>query len=265
MRVRDDNSDHTLTADLTNLKDVTRVVRIVSPDVVLSCAGVVANDETAQLNTVFTENILEAVHVTGARARVIICGSAGVYGRVNEEDLPVSEETELGADSGYGLSKLQEEERARELAATYSIPLVVARIFNPVGAGMHPRLLLPQLIGQIQDILSDNRQAVEIGRLDACRDYVSVKDVATALALLASSRPKYDTYNIGSGQRTSNQQLVQLVVEALAPGQDITVNELSEAAEPLVACQADIRRMKDEFGWGPSQTLEDTIKEIVYA
>ena len=69
-------------------------------------------------------------------------GSAGQYGLVDAEHLPVTEDAPLAATSGYGVSKIEEVEFAKDFAAEHDIDVVEARIFNPVGPGMHERFIV---------------------------------------------------------------------------------------------------------------------------
>lgn len=55
------------------------------------------------MNVVFSENIVEAAHgLSTVIPKVIICGSAGTYGFVRPEEIPVSEDTPQRAEQGYG-------------------------------------------------------------------------------------------------------------------------------------------------------------------
>jgi nucleoside-diphosphate-sugar epimerase len=253
--------DHQL--DLTQLARVRETLARLTPEVIINCAGVVTNDANAKLNELFTSNILRAVDDIGLNmTRVVIMGSASEYGEVKPNELPVAEDTPLRATSLYGISKLSETTFARTFAIEHNIPLVVARIFNPVGLRMPPRLLIPTLQRQAQEIKSGKRFNLEVSRLDSERDYIDVRDVATAIRMILLSTPSYDTYNVGSGKATSTSQLVSMVLRSAGLDATTHVTETRAEKEPTVASRADISRIQSDLGWAPGYSLLEIIKEI---
>lgn len=256
----------TLTVDLLDRNTVITSLRETRPDVVINCAGIVSNTDNVEHNSTFTNNILDAIHELDIPVkRVIILGSAGEYGRVDYDNIPVDEDTPLNAESGYGFSKLVEERNAQRLAKKYNITLIVARIFNPIGTGMHPRFLIPQIIEQVHDLQAGNRETLEVSRLDARRDYIAVQDVAAAIKMLAIGTPGYSVYNIGSGVATSNRMLIDSIISSMALNSSPEVIELSSQPESVVAYQANITRIRTELGWKPICTVDQVIKEIIDA
>jgi nucleoside-diphosphate-sugar epimerase len=227
---------------------------------------VVDNSEKAQANPILTSNLLEEILASGITPkRIVISGSAAEYGLVDKENLPVREDAPLNANGGYGLSKKQEVALALEFSQKHNLPVAIARIFNPIGAGMHPKFLVPKLVEQVKAVGAGSRDSIEVNRFDAERDYLNIKDVAAAIAMLVENDPKEQVYNIGSGQATSTGELVELILEEAKPPSRPRLVEASDTPEPLVAVQADISKLHDEFGWSPKYSLQQTIKEIVDA
>lgn len=261
-----DVSKLSLRVDLTNRKSIDDAVELVSPDVVINCAGIVDANQNVDLNVVFTTNILQAIAAWGKTPRrIIILGSAGEYGAVKAEDFPVKEDAPLNATSPYGVSKRNEVATALQLANSLNLPVTIARLFNPLGAGMPPRMLPPRLLGQMREIASGKRDAIEIGRLDAVRDYVDLRDVALAIRAIVEGEPKHSIYNIGSGRKASNGELLDLLLNnSKILSSTPRIIETSTEPEPSVASQADISRLVSDFGWHPMYTLEETVREILH-
>jgi nucleoside-diphosphate-sugar epimerase len=255
-----------LFVDLLDLESITKVIKQSEPETVINCAGVVDNSEAASQNPIFTKNLLNQIVLSSLKPkRVIISGSAAEYGIVDPSNIPVAETAPLNATSGYGLSKLQEEEAALEIGENSGIDVVVARIFNPIGAGMHPRFLIPKLISQLDEYNQGERNSIEVSRLDSKRDYVNIKDISAAIKCLVENNPKERVYNIGSGNSTSNAELIDLVIKLSNATKRPKIIETATEPESLVAIQADITRLSDEFGWTPIHGIEETIKEIIHA
>lgn len=243
---------------------IAQAIEATSPDVIVNCAGIVDASQDVTMNTTFTTNILEAaIESKKIFRKIVVLGSAGEYGQMESGDLPVRETHPLNATSAYGLSKIKETEVALRYRTEYSLPIVVARIFNPIGAGMNPKFLIIRILQQIEDINRGLSRNIQISRLDATRDYISIRDVVGALRLLIENECKHDIYNIGSGVETSNQELIDLLVKHSKMIGRPQIVELSGEKEPGVASQADISRLREEFGWSPKQSLESSVKEII--
>lgn len=252
-----------------NLLDYDNILHLLTklkPEVIINCAGIVENSERAKLNIEYTKNLLNAIVESKVTfKRIIISGSAAEYGYVDKKDIPVNENTPLNANTGYGLSKKNEELAAIEISIKNKLPVTIARIFNPIGIGMHNRFLIPSLLKQIKDIKEGKRKTIEVSRLDALRDYINVKDIASAFRVLVENETKFNTYNIGSGISTSNWHLIETIIKEFNLSTEPDLIETSEDQEKLVAVQADITRISNEFSWKPVFTIEETIKEIVNA
>lgn len=252
--------------DLMDKQSITTALKQLQPEVIINAAGVVGNDADINLNRIFTTNLLDAAtEYTGKVKRIIITGSAAEYGVVDPADIPVGENTPRNAASGYGLSKLQEVDAALKLAKNYGLPVTIARVFNPIGAGMHPKFLVPGILRQLDEVKRGKQDAIEVSRLDTKRDYIDIRDVAAAYRSLAEGKLQHDIYNIGSGKATSNQELVEYIVEASGVEPTPRIIETASEPEPLVAIQADISRISGELGWQPLIDIRQSIEEIVSA
>ncbi len=261
VRATRNNHDHNV--DLTKPETILALLAKAKPQVIVNCAGVVGNDEKAALNVTFTTNLLEqAVASKLPFNKIIILGSAAEYGEVDEANIPVKEDAPLNATSDYALSKMRETATAISYRESHSLPVVAARIFNPIGVGMNPKFLVPQIIKQIMEIREGKRTLIEVNRLDSKRDYVNVKDIAQAIKVIIELDAKYPVYNVGSGKATSNGELIELILNNSKLSNRPEIIETSGQTEPLVAIQADISRLRKEFSWQPVFTLEETIKEI---
>ena len=249
--------------DLLNSRDVKRTIVDVAPQVIINCAGIVENSEKAKLNIEMTRNILEAAAESKTIfKRIIVLGSAGEYGLVSSNDSLIKEDFPVAPVSDYTSAKADEVKLAIEFADRHKLPLVVARIFNPIGVGMNKRFLIPQLVEQVKEFQKGTRKNLELSRLDSSRDYISVRDVASAIKAIIIGTPKHKIYNIGSGKNTSNIELVQMVLSGFNIREHVTILETRESPEPTLASRADITRLKEDFGWSPKESLDKIIMDI---
>ena len=262
-RTPEHSSGRSQYVDLLQPSSIAAALAKVRPDVVINCAGILTA-AGSPTNTAMTGNLLQEVLKSGMDVRsVVICGSAAAYGPVRPGDLPVRESNPLAAFSAYGLDKVREESLGRLYRYSFGIPVVTARIFNPIGAGMPTRQFLPSMCRQIQQWKAGRREHLDVTRLDAARDYLSATDVARALSALAYGQPRESAYNIGSGRRTSNGELLKRVFTLAGLPGTPPVNQTSSSPELPLASQADTTAITTEFGWTPQVALDDSILEVL--
>lgn len=261
---RASRSSEDLPVDLSDQASIAQILESVRPDVVVNAAGIVGASDNVMDNVTFTANLLRQIAASRHPVkRVIISGSAAEYGTVDPQDLPVDEDTPVKAQSGYALSKAQEIQQALSFATEHGLPVTVARIFNPIGPGMHSRFLVPRILQQIEDVRSGMAEVIAVSRLDSERDYLDVRDLGRAIVMLAEGNPKRPVYNIGSGRATSNGELIDLMLRGSGLGTRPQVVETMPDPEPPVASQADITQIEQEFGWSPTRPLSETIGDII--
>ena len=99
----------------------------------------------------------------------------------------------------YGVTKLAGT-RLVELAMAAGLDGVVLRVFNPVGPGAPGSNLPGKVAAELHRALARGTD-VQLGSLDAVRDFIDVRDVADAV-IAAAPRPRWRTcvLNIGTGR-----------------------------------------------------------------
>lgn len=257
--------DTSVAVDLLDKSQIAATLREMNPDIIINCAGVVSSEGDFNHNVEITKNLLEgAAEAHIGLKRYVLCGSAGEYGPVSPDELPVSEDQPLRAANPYAVSKVREEVVARDLADEYGIELIVARIFNPLGTAMPEKFLLTNLLGQINDIKEGKKQEVTVSRLDATRDYIDIHDLSVAIAGLAThSKLNHDTYNIGSGVASTTGEVVRYLLEYSGAPENTPIAETSDSPEGSLASQADITRLKQDIDWEPTSPLRKIIEGAV--
>ena len=186
------------------------------PDVVIHLATVLRDGDPARLlqtNASGTAALLDAVAGSGVEARVVLGSTGAVYGR--PQALPLAEDTPWGPPvNAYAVSRRAAEEVADVLAAAHGLSLCVARLFNPVGPGLHERHLPAWLARQVAEIAAGRGEPViEVGPLDTTRDFVDVRDVADAIRAIALQDAP-GVWNIASGRETPTQAILDGLVRA---------------------------------------------------
>jgi len=138
-------------------------------------------------------------------------------GHVYKEPLrwkPVTEDDEMAPRSVYARTKLEAEERLKELADQLDIGLLIGRVFGLIGPRQPSHYVLPGLIRRVHTGALAN-----IPGLEYCRDYLDSRDVCDALARLctiaAFKTVQQGVVNICSGKEVSIRRLVEEIIMAM--------------------------------------------------
>ncbi|HTO73402.1 MAG TPA: NAD-dependent epimerase/dehydratase family protein, partial [Gemmatimonadales bacterium] len=146
---------------------------------------------------------------------VLLLASTGeVYGR----DRDRAPHTELDAPdpvSPYSRGKLEAELEGWQIAREAGLRMIVARPFPHTGPGQRPVFVVPALLARLRAAKAAGAKEIPTGDLAPVRDFLDVRDVASAyLALLDRGRAG-ETYNVasGTGRRLQDifEQLARLV------------------------------------------------------
>ena len=92
--------------------------------------------------------------------------------------------------------------------ARAGLRVLVARIFNPVGAGMPGRLALPSFAAAV----ARGRENLTVGNLDVARDFIHVADAVRLIDALATGRKSMGRFSIFVPAWPSLRRLVQDMV-----------------------------------------------------
>ena len=205
-------------------------------------------------------NVLEACRQVGV-GQVVVASSDKAYG--SNEELPYLETHPLQGRYPYDCSKSCTDLICSMYAATYRLPVAVARCGNIFGGGdlnfsrIVPDLIRSTLQGERIVIRSDGQFV---------RDFLYVRDAAQAYLWLAeqlADSPDLagDAFNFSLGKRLTVVELVSLVLELMGRSDlDPVIQNTasSEIREQYMSC-GKARRL----GWSPSFGLETGLRETI--
>jgi len=166
--------------------DFTRALVAARPDVVLHCAGAIHSPDARacfETNAVLAAELLRAVVELDQPPRVILIGSAAEYGFVPADAQPVVETYPCAPRTDYAVAK-HAQTLLGHAAGMRGLPVLVARLFNPVGVGMPHQLALPSFARQI--VGPEARPVLRVGDLSVERDFLDVEEAARLLLALAA-------------------------------------------------------------------------------
>ncbi len=234
-----------------------------APTTIVNCTGRTAGtaDELHQANVESVRALLEAMRRAVPGARLVHLGSAAEYAEIPHDR--TSEDASLGASSPYAASKLAAFRLVSD-ARNSGLETVVARVFNPIGPGMPDTSLPGHAARLLREASAAGATEVQLGPLDAVRDYVDLRDIASAIGLLATEpRLSHPVYNVGTGRPTAVRDLVGAISSRVGFSGAIVESAPGSPRSPAVLRQvADVGRLT-AAGWQPSVDLEASVDALV--
>ncbi|MGA2795427.1 MAG: NAD-dependent epimerase/dehydratase family protein [Roseiarcus sp.] len=186
----------------------------VRPRAIYQLAGTSRMDDLEGIyraNVLYAGAILEAALASDARPAVLLVGSAAEYGQPVHRDMTVREPDPCNPLSAYGISKLAQTHHGMAAAAK-GLPVVVARLFNPIGAGSPTTTALGSFVSQVAAI-GPAGGALTTGPLQAVRDFVDAAAAARVLVALAETQAAMgQIVNVSTGIGTGLDEMVRRLV-----------------------------------------------------
>ncbi len=258
--------------DLDDPDELTAAISAAQPDAIYHLAALAhvgeswANPErTFHVNAVGTLRLLEAARRVDPAPRVLLIGSAEVYGAVTAAEVPISEERPLVPVTPYAASKVAAEYLGVQYHAGFGVPVVRARSFNHVGPGQSGHFVVADIARRIAQAARDGATSLAVGNLSARRDFTDVRDVVRAYRMLVVDGAAGEAYNVCSGVDVSIADLVgKLLVLA---GADLTLEVDAELMRPIdvPVLVGDNAKLRAATGWSPEHSLDDTLRDVLAA
>lgn len=220
--------------------------------------------KTFDVNLTGTLNLILALQANQFSGRMLYVSSGDVYGAVPESELPVRESREAEPRSPYGVSKVASELLCRQYHYSAKLDVVVARPFNHIGPGQSTQFVVPGLAEQVVRI-SEGVQPprIEVGDIDATRDFSDVRDVVRAYALLLASGKAGEIYNVASGREVKVRDILQKLL--ILAGVEAEIFQDPGRMRPseqrrMVASSEKLRR---DTGWQAEIPLDTSLRQIL--
>lgn len=220
--------------------------------------------ETLQNNILSQLNLITACLDLDIKPRIIVTGSAEVYGIVSPDEVPLTESAELRPTSPYGVSKITQDMLAKQYHTSHQIPLIRVRAFNHFGVGQNERFVAPAFAMQIAKIEAGLQEPVMyVGDLSAKRDFTDVRDIVRAYQLLAEKGVAGDVYNVASNVSYSAQELLDILIGLSDVDIRVEIDPARMRPANLPILQGNYDRLKQATGWQPEYTFAQSLADIL--
>jgi dTDP-glucose 4,6-dehydratase len=231
--------------------------------------------EFIQTNIVGTFNLLEATrghwNVLDEAARksfrFLHVSTDEVYGSLKPTDPAFTETKQYEPNSPYSASKAASDHLVRAYHHTYGLPVLTTNCSNNYGPYHFPEKLIPLVIhnalaGKPLPIYGDGQQV---------RDWLYVKDHASAIRRVLEAGGVGETYNVGGWNEKPNLNVVHTlcaILDELSPRLDgksykEQITYVTDRPGHDRRYAIDASKINRDLGWKPAETFETGIRKTV--
>lgn len=251
------------TGEIRDYEQVRTAIDEVCPDLVFHLAAQAYVSEgnkdplrSVEVNIKGTVNIIEAIHNTGTKARVLTAGTAEEYGYI-QDGPEVNEDSPTLPTTPYGVSKLAAGAYALILGHQYKIPVVHTRAYTHTGPGQHPRYAVPAFARRV---LFD--EVIRHGNLSAVRNYTDVRDVVSAY-LQVIHEPS-GIYNVCSDNNINMKFILDKLVELSGRvNAEFYLDKSLYHEEVIDFVPPSYAKLHAQTGWEPKISIEETLTDVL--
>jgi len=233
---------------------------------------------TFETNTTGILNILESVRQSAdhTKYRVYQASSSEMFGKVRES--PQNEETPFYPRSVYGVSKVAAHWLVKNYRESYGLFACSGILFNHESPRRGPDFVTKKITDGIKQIVAGEREFIELGNLNAERDWGHAKDYVEAMWLVLQQE-EADEYVVATGETHSVREFVELCFREV--GKVVTWEGEAEGEVGLVdgrvvirvspkfyrPCEVDTvigdaSKIKN-IGWVQRHTIHDLIRDMM--
>lgn len=261
--------------DLRDDISIREAVKTADPDYVFHLAAqsyplasVTAPIDTINTNTLGTIRLLEALgYGYGKDARIHVCSSSEVYGRVAKEHLPITEDCPFGPASPYAISKIGADLAAQYYASAYGMNVYVTRTFTHTGprrGDVFAESTFAKQIAMIEHGMIE--PVIKVGNLESLRTIADVRDVVRGYYMLLMADPypiRGRVFNIGGEHTCTVNEILETLIGMSSVQPDIQVDPARRRPIDADLQVPDCSAFKLATGWEPRIPFEQTLHDLL--
>ncbi len=208
-------------------------------------------------NVLGTQVLLDAARKHGKK-RFHHVSTDEVFGSLTPDDAPFCETTPYDPRSPYSASKAGSDHLVRAYFHTYDLPVTISNCSNNYGPYHFPEKLIPLAITN----LLEGKNIPVYGDGKQVRDWLHVEDHCRAIDLVLRNGRVGETYCVGGDGERENIWITKTLLSIMGLGED-RIEYVTDRLGHDRRYAIDYSKIKSEFGWEPSVTLETGLRQTV--
>ena len=216
---------------------------------------------TFESNVRGTWNLLEACRRSPLVSEIVVASSDKAYGE--QPALPYTEDMPLLAKHPYDVSKACTDLIAQSYAATFHMPITIARCGNFFGPGdLNWSRIVP---GTIRSVLRGERPVIRSNGT-YLRDYFFVEDGAKAYVMLAEKMSgntalRGQVFNFSNEAPLTVLDITQHILRLMKS--DLQPDIQNEASGEILKQHLSAKKARAVLGWKPQYSLDEGLKRTI--
>jgi GDP-4-dehydro-6-deoxy-D-mannose reductase len=220
--------------------------------------------ETLDTNITGELNLFEGVRALKLDPIIHIAGSSEEYGLVHPDELPITEDNPLRPLSPYAVSKVAQDLLGYQYFKSYGLRIVRTRAFNHTGPRRGEVFATSNFARQLVEIELGRREPLlQVGNLDAVRDFSDVRDVVRAYAMALKSGKPGEVYNIASGKGIKIGDLLKKLIELTRVQVKIERDPTRLRPSDVQLLTGSAEKFKKATGWKPEIPFDKTLSDLM--
>lgn len=280
------NKFFTYWGDLTDSSNLNRLIEKIEPDEIYNLAAqshvkvsFEVPEYTSEVDAIGTLRLLDAIKETGVKIKFYQASTSELFGKAQQ--IPQNEKTPFYPRSPYGVAKLYAYWMVINYREAYNLFACNGILFNHESERRDPRFVTRKVTMGLAKILNGLIDKIELGNLDAKRDWGYAPDYVEAMWLMLQQE-KPDDYVIATGETHSVREFCEKAFEVVdikiewkgkginevgvncKTGQElIKVNPRYFRPTETEVLQGDYTKAKNKLKWEPKIRFEDIVKIMV--
>lgn len=272
------------TFDMSDETQLEECVSIVRPDIIIHLASISSSIksldnpiETIRCNGMLIALLCRIIHTRGWNTRLFNASSSEIF-KGHVDYVVKDDDTNYFHCHPYSIAKIMGHSIVDFYRNTHGLPFSNGILFTCESPLKSPCFLLNKVAEHIRAWKSGNKRILQLGNLDSYRSILHATDVAEAIRVILSQ-------NVGGGNYVichedshkmydlvvqmyslSNMELYKTANRLYEKGSDLPVIQINDAPTASDAVVSNIRgepyKLK-QYGWTPTYTINDVLKDIL--
>lgn len=272
--------------DLTDSTAINRLVQDIVPDEIYNLGAqshvqvsFETPEYTANSDAIGTLRILESIlNNKMMQTRFYQAGTSEMFGLVQET--PQRETTPFYPRSPYGVAKLYAHWITVNYREAYGMFACNGILFNHESPRRGETFVTRKIVRGLKSVAEGRSQRVELGNLNALRDWGHAKDFVRAMWMMLQQESP-DDYVIATGEQHSVREFVEacapyfnMNIEWIGSGLDeigidrntgnvvVSINPKYLRPAEVETLLGDATKAKENLGWSPTITFDELVRDM---
>jgi len=253
--------------DILDSEKLKKIISETRPELIFHLAGISSVKKSydqpelcKKINVAGTKNLLDAVIEAKINPKILVVGSAEVYGAPGS--VPVKETADLNPRNPYAESKKEQEDLCRKYME--KLKIIISRSFQHTGPGQKPLFATSDFAKQIAEIEKGLKEPViKVGNLEARRSFTDVRDMVKAYYLSLQKCTPSETYNICSGKVYSIREALDMLLSMSKVKIEVKIDPKKIRPNDIPVQVGNSTKFQSQTGWQPEIPFEKTLKDLL--